>query len=212
MGQIFTEIGNCLKRGDAPGVEKSVRAALDEGYSPLEIIKRGLVAPMEEIGVRFRDGEVFVPEVLVAARAMQAGMGILKPLLSESDRASSAGKVVIGTVQGDIHDIGKNLVAMLLEGAGFEVVDVGIDVKPEAFVAAVKEHGADILALSALLTTTMPAFQDVLAALEAAGIRSQVKVMVGGAPVTADYARKVGADAYAEDGPTAVATARALVS
>ena len=149
----------CLKRGDAPGVEKSVRAALDEGYSPLEIIKRGLVAPMEEIGVRFRDGEVFVPEVLVAARAMQAGMGILKPLLSESDRASSAGKVVIGTVQGDIHDIGKNLVAMLLEGAGFEVVDVGIDVKPEAFVAAVKEHGADILALSALLTTTMPALR-----------------------------------------------------
>jgi 5-methyltetrahydrofolate--homocysteine methyltransferase len=212
MSQIFSDIGNCLKRGDAPGVEKFVRAALDEGHSPLEIIKKGLVVPMEEIGVRFRDGEVFVPDVLVAARAMQAGMGILKPLLSEADKASSAGTVVIGTVQGDIHDIGKNLVAMLLEGAGFEVVDVGIDVKPEVFVAAAQEHGADIVAMSALLTTTMPSFKNVMDALEAAGIRSQVKVMVGGAPVTADYAKKVGADAYAEDGPTAVEIARDLVS
>ncbi|MFY9415791.1 MAG: B12-binding domain-containing protein, partial [bacterium] len=147
MSQVFTEIGMCLERGDAPAVEEKVRAALEEGHSPLEIIQRGLVAPMEDIGVRFRDGELFVPEVLVAARAMQAGMGILKPLLSESDKASRAGIVVIGTVQGDIHDIGKNLVAMLLEGAGFEVIDVGIDVKPEAFVEAVKEHKADILGL-----------------------------------------------------------------
>lgn len=211
MNKILSDIAASLQKGDAPGVEELTQAALAEGYSPMEIIKNALVPAMEEIGVRFRDGEIFVPEVLVAARAMQAGMGVLKPLLTEAERASSSGTVVIGTVQGDIHDIGKNLVAMLLEGAGFEVVDLGVDVRPEAFVEAVKEHGAGIVGLSALLTTTMPAFKGVIEALEAAGIRARVKVMVGGAPVTPEYARKVGADAYAEDAPTAVEVARRLV-
>ena len=211
MSQQFAKIGAKLQAGDAPGVEELTRAALEEGSKPLDVIRQAMVPAMEELGAQFRDGEVFVPEVLVAARAMQAGMAILKPLLTDDDKASVVGTVVIGTVEGDIHDIGKNLVAMLLEGAGFEVVDLGIDVKPADFVAAVKEHGANLVALSALLTTTMPAFKGVVEELEAAGLRDKVKVMVGGAPVTPEFAQKVGADAFAEDAPSAVDAAKDLV-
>jgi len=165
---------------------------------PADILNGGLIAGMDEVGRDFKAGDLFVPEVLIAARAMQAGMNVLRPLLAESD-VPSAGKCVIGTVQGDLHDIGKNLVRMMLEGAGFETVDLGIDVKPDAFVVAVQEHQPQFLGMSALLTTTMPGMKATIEALQEAGLRYKVKIMVGGAPVTAAFAEQIGADAYAPD-------------
>jgi 5-methyltetrahydrofolate--homocysteine methyltransferase len=165
---------------------------------------------MAEVGKRFEEGEFYVPEMLIAARAMQSGLALLKPHLQQTDLQSS-GKVVIGTVKGDLHDIGKNLVAMMLEGAGFEIIDLGTDVSPDKFVAAAREHQADFVAMSALLTTTMPNMKVTIDALQAAGIRQQVKVLIGGAPVTENFVRQVGADGYAPDASRAVAVAKSLL-
>ena len=170
-----------------------------------------MIKAMEEVGQRFQRGEAFVPNLLMAARAMKGSLDILKPLM-KGDASTTLGKVVIGTVKGDLHDIGKNLVASMLEGCGFEVINLGVDVPSDKFIAAIKENNADILCLSALLTTTMNYMKDVIEALKADGLRDQVKVMVGGAPVTAMFAEQVGADGYSEDASEAVALARRLVS
>ena len=210
MSEILQKIASNLYQGEDEVVAQLVQKALDQNLPPEEILAGGLTAGMDEVGRDFKAGDLFVPEVLIAARAMHAGMDVLRPLLAASD-VPSAGKYVIGTVAGDLHDIGKNLVKMMLEGAGFEVIDLGIDVKPEAFVAAVREHKPQLAGMSALLTTTMPAMKSTIAALEKAGVRDTVKVMIGGAPVTAAYAEQIGADAYAPDAATAVELARSLL-
>ena len=184
--------------------------AIDEGVSPDAILNEGLVAGMSVVGEKFKNNEFYVPEVLIAARAMKAAMELLRPLLVESG-VEPKGTVVIGTVRGDLHDIGKNLVAMMLEGGGFRVVDLGVDVAPEAFVQAAKENNAQIVGLSALLTTTMPAMKDTIEAFKEAGIRDQVAIMIGGAPVTQDYADEIGADGYAPDAASAVDKAIELI-
>jgi 5-methyltetrahydrofolate--homocysteine methyltransferase len=196
--------------GKAPEVEAGVKAAITAGIGAEEILNNGLIAAMNEIGQLFEAGDLFVPEMLIAARAMQAGLKYLKPFLAKAD-VKAAGKVAIGTVKGDLHDIGKNLVAMMLEGAGFEIMDLGVDVTPEAFVNAVK-NGAQIIGMSALLTTTMNSMEGTIQALKAAGLRDQVKVMIGGAPVTQDYANKIGADAFASDASSATRAARQLLA
>lgn len=196
--------------GDAAEVEAGVKAALAEGIGAEEILTQALVAPMDEVGQRFEEGDLFVPEMLIAARAMQAGLKILKPHLAKAD-VKAAGKVAIGTVKGDLHDIGKNLVAMMLEGAGFEVNDLGVDVSPEAFVKAAQD-GAQLIGMSALLTTTMSNMEVTVQALKAAGLRETVKVFIGGAPVTQEYANKIGADGFASDASSATRMARQLIS
>jgi len=208
---ILEQIASNLYKGEDKAVADLVQQALDQELLPAEILNGGLIAGMDEVGKDFKAGDLFVPEVLIAARAMHAGMNILRPLLAESD-VPSAGKYVIGTVQGDLHDIGKNLVKMMLEGAGFETVDLGTDVKPNVFVAAVQEHQPQLLGMSALLTTTMPGMKATIEALQEAGLRDKVKIMVGGAPVTTAFAEQIGADAYAPDAATAVDVARSLVA
>ena len=185
--------------------------AIADGVEPQAIINGYMIKAMEEVGQRFQRGEAFVPNLLMAARAMKGSLDILKPLM-KGDASTTLGKVVIGTVKGDLHDIGKNLVASMLEGCGCEVINLGVDVPSDKFIAAIKENNADILCLSALLTTTMNYMKDVIEALKADGLRDQVKVMVGGAPVTAMFAEQVGADGYSEDASEAVALARRLVS
>lgn len=185
--------------------------AIADGVEPQAIINGYMIKAMEEVGQRFQRGEAFVPNLLMAARAMKGSLDILKPLM-KGDASTTLGKVVIGTVKGDLHDIGKNLVASMLEGCGFEVINLGVDVPSDKFIAAIKENNADILCLSALLTTTMNYMKDVIEALKADGLRDQVKVMVGGAPVTAMFAEQVGADGYSEDASEAVALTRRLVS
>jgi 5-methyltetrahydrofolate--homocysteine methyltransferase len=211
MSDILKEIASKLYEGDDEQVPAFVQTALDQGINPAEILANGLVAGMDRVGKDFKAGDLFVPEVLIAARAMQAGMYILRPLLTEN-KIASAGKVVIGTVKGDLHDIGKNLVKMMLEGAGFEIVDLGNDVSPQGFVEGVKKHNPNLVGMSALLTTTMPQMKETILALEAAGLRNTIKVMIGGAPVTADYAVSIGADGYASDAAVAVDRARTLTS
>ena len=186
-----------------------MQKAIDAKYGPGVILNDAMVASMAEVGKRFEEGEYYVPEMLIAARAMKEGLAILKPLLREA-KVQSAGKVAAGTVRGDLHDIGKNLVCMMLEGAGFEILDLGTDVAPEKFVESVKESHVDFIAMSALLTTTMPNMQQTIDALKAAGVRDQVKIMIGGAPVTENYARQIGADGYAPDASRAVALAKSL--
>lgn len=210
MEGVMKELYEGVMDGDLELVQEKVQQALDEGVNPGVILNEGMIAAMSEVGQLFEDGEFFVPEMLIAARAMQGGMFILKPYLVEGD-VQSPGKVVIGTVKGDMHDIGKNLVAMMLEGSSFEIVDLGTDVSPDKFVAAVKESGAQILAMSALLTTTMPSMATTIEALKEAGLRDTIKVMVGGAPLTQEYANKIGADGFAPDANQAVARAKALV-
>jgi len=209
MADILEKIASNLYSGKAEEVAELVQKALDQEMAPAEILSGGLIAGMDEVGRDFKAGDLFVPEVLIAARAMHAGMDVLRPLLTESD-VPSAGKYVIGTVQGDLHDIGKNLVRMMLEGAGFEMVDLGTDVHPDAFVDAVREHQPNIVGMSALLTTTMVNMKTTVEALEEAGLRDSVKIMIGGAPVTAAFAEEVGADAYAPDAASAVDLARHL--
>jgi 5-methyltetrahydrofolate--homocysteine methyltransferase len=209
MTEILEDIYEGILDGDRDAVTEGVQEALDEGVSPEKILKEGLIAAMGEVGRLYEEGEYFVPEMLIAARAMQAGLQLLKPHLVDTD-IKPTGKVVIGTVQGDLHDIGKNLVAMMMEGAGFEIVDLGTDVPASDFVTAVTENDANIVALSALLTTTMPQQQSVIDALVEAGMRDQVKVLVGGAPVTSDYAEKIGADGYAPDAGQAAQLAKKL--
>ena len=195
--------------GNAPGVESGVQAAINGGAAPDTVLQEGLIAAMQEVGRLYEEGEFFVPEMLIAARAMQAGLAILKPHLAEGD-IQSAGKVAIGTVKGDLHDIGKNLVAMMLEGAGFEIVDLGTDVGPMAFAEAVRE-GADVVGMSALLTTTMNNMKDVIEAIDDMGMRDKVKIVIGGAPVTDDFASEIGADAFAPDASSAVRKVKALL-
>ncbi len=203
-------IYNAVLEGDAAGAKAGVTAALNASIAPETILKEGLIAAMGEVGRLFEENEYFVPEMLVAARAMQAGLTLLKPHLAAGG-AVSTGKVIIGTVKGDLHDIGKNLVAMMLEGAGFEVVDLGTDVAPERFVKAVMEHKPQVIGMSALLTTTMPSMGTTVKALQEAGVREQVKVMIGGAPVTEAFARQIGADGYSTDASSAVRLAKLLV-
>jgi len=196
--------------GAASNVEAGVREALAAGINADVILKDALIAAMGEVGARYEEGDMFVPEMLISARAMQAGLTLLKPYLV-GGKAESAGKVAIGTVKGDLHDIGKNLVAMMLEGAGFEILDLGVDVSPQAFVDAAHE-GVQIIGMSALLTTTMGNMGNTIEALKAAGVREKVKVMIGGAPVTQEFANSIGADAFAADAPSAARIARQLLA
>ncbi len=204
-------IYEAVMEGDAQTAATEVQAALDAGIAPGEILNKGCIAAMGEVGRLFEEGEMFVPEMLIAARAMQAGMNILKPHLAEGE-IISAGRIVVGTVAGDLHDIGKNLVGMMMEGAGFEVVDLGTDAKPTAFVDAVREHKPNLIGMSALLTTTMPSMTATIEALTEAGLRDQVKVLVGGAPVTQNFADSIGADGYAPDASSAARRAKALLA
>lgn len=200
---------NAILDGDAKTSAAVTNEALAEGANPVSLISDYMVPAMDEVGRRYEAEEYFVPELLLAARAMKAALEPLRPLLAAAG-AEPAGRVVIGTVKGDLHDIGKNLVASMLEGGGFEVLDLGADVSPEKFIEAVKSSGANIVCLSALLTVTMPAMKKTIEALDAAGVRSQVKVFVGGAPVTAQYATEIGADGYSETASGAVALARSI--
>ena len=210
MDENLKSIYDAIIEGDMESAVGDVRVALDTGIAPGEILNKALISAMEKVGQLFEDGEYFVPEMLVAARAMKAGLEILKPLLVDSG-VDPVGKVVVGTVKGDLHDIGKNLVAMMLEGAGFEIVDLGTDVTSDQFVAAIQE-GADIVGLSALLTTTMPVMEETIRAIEGAGLRDQVKIIIGGAPVTADYANQIGADGYAPDASQAATLAKEFIA
>ena len=194
--------------GQADAVASGVNAALAAGVDANTILNEALIAAMEDVGCKFEEGELFVPEMLVSARAMQAGLALLKPHLAVTETKSS-GKIAIGTVKGDLHDIGKNLVAMMLEGAGFEVIDLGVDATPQAFVDAV-QNGAGLIGMSALLTTTMNNMGATIEALKAAGLRDKVKIMIGGAPVTEDFAKAIGADAFAPDASSATRVARQL--
>lgn len=204
-------LADAIIGGKAPVAKELTEAALKDGVSPSDILNNGLVAGMNVVGVRFKNNEFYVPEVLIAARAMKSAMDVLRPVLAETGVEPIA-KVSIGTVRGDLHDIGKNLVAMMLEGAGFEINDLGVDVKPEQFVDAIKNTGSKLVCLSALLTTTMPAMKDTIQALADAGIRDSVKVMVGGAPVTQNYSDEIGADGYAPDAASAVDKAKELLA
>ena len=210
MGQL-EKIFNAVLDGDAAGTQAGIKAALTESVAPETILKEGLIGAMAEVGRLFEENEYFVPEMLVSARAMQAGLGLLKPHLVAAG-AEPIGKVIVGTVKGDLHDIGKNLVAMRLEGAGFEVVDLGTEVAPDKFVRGVVEHRPQVLGLSALLTTTMPAMALTIQALQAAGVRDQVKVIIGGAPVTQSFAQQIGADGFSQDASSAVRLTQSLLN
>ncbi|MCX6080821.1 MAG: corrinoid protein [Chloroflexi bacterium] len=210
MDPIIQEIYTNVMDGQADIVQEKVRAALDAGTAASVILNEGMIAAMAEVGRLYEEGEFFVPEMLISARAMQTGLALLKPYLKDSD-VKSAGKVAIGTVKGDLHDIGKNLVAMMLEGAGFEIIDLGTDVSPEKFVEAVRERNVQIVAMSALLTTTMTSIKSTIDVLTVAGLRERVKIMIGGAPVTQEYANQVGADGFSPDASRAVATAKELL-
>ena len=211
MDQTLEPIYNAVLNGDKDAAVENVQAALDAGTDAGVILQKSLIPAMEKVGQLFEAGEYYVPEMLIAARAMQAGLGLLKPLLVDSD-VKPTGKVVIGTVKGDLHDIGKNLVAMMLEGAGFEIHDLGTDVSPDKFITAIKEENVDILAMSALLTTTMPMMETTIKAVDEAGLRDVVKIIIGGAPVTTEYAQKIGADGFAPDASQAASMAKRLVA
>lgn len=210
MKNELQTIYDAILEGDMSATQEGVQAAVDANIAAGEILTTALIPAMGEVGRLFEEGEYFVPEMLIAARAMKAGLAIIKPLLVDSG-VEPVGNVAIGTVKGDLHDIGKNLVAMMMEGAGFEIVDLGTDVSSDDFVKAAKD-GANIIGLSALLTTTMPAMSKTIEALEAAGVRNQVKIIVGGAPVTAEYAEKIGADGFAADASQAASLAKLLVA
>jgi 5-methyltetrahydrofolate--homocysteine methyltransferase len=208
----YPSMARALILGDRETVGRKTREGLERSLDPKDLVFRGLIPGMDVVGEKFRRNEYYVPQVLLSARAMYAGLDLLKPLITAGAAAGgSLGVVVIGTAQGDLHDIGKNLVAMMLEGAGFTVHNLGRDVAPEAFVKAVEEHGAQIVGISALMTTTMPAMKRTIDALEKAGLRDRVKVMIGGAPVTQTYANEIGADGYGKDSTLAVVRAKALV-
>ena len=211
MPNILKQMQTDLYSGDADAVEAATRKAIDDGMSPKEILDDGLIAGMDVVGRDFKAGDLFIPEVLLCARAMHAGLEILRPLLAESG-VPAQGKLVIGTVAGDLHDIGKNLVSMMFQGAGFEVIDLGTDVPPEKFVETIRAENADLVGMSALLTTTMPSMKVTIDALIQAGLRDKVKVLIGGAPVTAEYSEDIGADGFAPDAGAAVDAARELLA
>jgi 5-methyltetrahydrofolate--homocysteine methyltransferase len=209
--QIITEIFEGIVSGDRAGVSQKTRDALDVGLQPEVVLREGMIAAMRKVGTLFEQNEYFVPEMLLAARTMQAGMEVLKPHLVKTG-VKAKGRIVAGTVQGDLHDIGKNLVCMMLEGAGFEVRDLGADVSPARFTEAVRQDQVDVVAMSALLTTTMVNMESVIKTLSEAGVRDSVKVVVGGAPITDAFAEQIGADGYAPDASRAVRVISALVS
>jgi len=211
MSEFLEKMAEELIAGHEVEVKKLTKEAIDGGATARDVLDNGLLAGMDVVGKRFKAGDMFIPEVLLCARTMHGAMDILKPLLSEVDQAG-AGTVVIGTVEGDLHDIGKNLVAMMLQGAGFKVIDLGTNIKPQDFVDAVKEHKPQILGMSALLTTTMPKMEETIEALKEAGVRDQVKIMAGGAPVTQDFIDKIGADAYGANAAAASEKAKALLA
>ncbi|MCF8106980.1 MAG: corrinoid protein [Desulfohalobiaceae bacterium] len=204
------KISDTLIAGKVEDLKKLVQQAIDEGTGASEILNQALMPGMDVVGERMENGDMFIPEVLMSAKAMSGTLEILKPLLTPEE-SKSAGKVIIGTVKGDLHDIGKNLVAMMLESAGYEVVNLGVDIAPESFVEAVKKHEAQVVALSALLTTTMPQMQKTIAALKESGLKDQVKVIVGGAPVTEKYAKEIGAEGYAPDAGSANKLVKSLM-
>lgn len=209
MEGVLLELYNAILEGQRDEAQANVESALGAEVPPGDVLE-AMVTAMGEVGRLFEEGEYFVPEMLIAARAMKTGMEILKPKLVDAD-IKPVGSIIAGTVKGDLHDIGKNLVCMMLEGAGFQVVDLGTDVSPEAFVSAVQEHQPEFVAMSALLTTTMPNMLTTIEALKAAGVRDSVKVLIGGAPITDAYAEKIGADGYASDASRAVKLAKSLV-
>lgn len=211
MGELLQKISTSVIEGEVEGIESLTLAALEAGHEAGEILNIGLMPGMQHVGDEFKAGNMFVPEVLRSARVMQTAMNKLKPLLVEGG-AEMTGKISIGTVKGDLHDIGKNLVAMMCEGAGFEVRDLGRDVDSETFVEEVRNSAPDVLAMSALLTTTMRSMEQTIRMLEAAGLREKVKVIIGGAPITADFASRIGADGYASNAAAAADLARELVS
>ena len=211
MDEQLKVIYDGVVNGEQKTVTAAVQAALNAGIDPATILNQSMIAAMGEVGRLFEQGEYYVPEMLVAARAMKSGLELLRPALTAAN-VQAIGKIVIGTVQGDLHDIGKNLVAMMMEGAGFEVIDLGVDVSPEKFVDAVKRHKPNLVGLSALLTTTMPKMQTTMDALNEAGLRGNVKVMIGGAPVTEQYASKIGADIYSPDASAAARRAKEAVA
>jgi len=204
------ELQEALFLGDVSRVKEITRRALQEKVKPKEILEQGLIKGMKVVGMKFKNNEIFLPEVLLASQAMYGGLELLQPKLIKSG-VKAVGKVIIGTAKGDLHDIGKNLVAMMLRGGGFEVIDLGIDVPPEKFLKASQEHQADIVGISALLTTTMIGMMDVITIFKKAGLRNKIKVMVGGAPVTQEFANEIGADVYAPDAASAVDKARELL-
>jgi 5-methyltetrahydrofolate--homocysteine methyltransferase len=210
MSEILEQISTAVIEGDLDAIRDLTDDALDDDISAEEILNKGLMPGMDYVGVEFKAGNMFVPEVLRSARTMQSSMDILKPLLVEAG-AKMMGKVLLGTVKGDLHDIGKNLVGMMCEGAGFEVKDIGKDIAPEVFVDAVKEYEPDVLGMSALLTTTMRAMESTIKVLEEAGLRDKVKVMIGGAPVTQNFADQIGADGYASNAAAAAELAKKFV-
>ena len=208
--KIFEEIADEVQKGNSESVEELTKKALSQDISAEDILNNGLVAGMNIVSEKFKNNEIFIPEVLISAKSMYSGLGIIKPLLAEAN-VQSKGKVVIGTVKGDLHDIGKNIVAMLLQGAGFDVVDLGADVPKEKFLEFVKNERVDILGMSALLTTTMIYMKETIEALKNAGLRENVKVIIGGAPVTESYAAQIDADGYAPDAASAVDLTKRLL-
>ena len=209
MSDIYERLSTAVLEGNEERVPKLVQKGLDEGLVPKDILDNGLIVGMNEVGARFKRGDMFVPEVLMSARSMQAGLTVLRPELVSSG-AQLIGTIVMGTVKGDLHDIGKNLVGMMCEGAGFEVIDLGFNVEPEKFIQAIKEHQPNIVGMSALLTTTMRAMGHTIKAIEEAGLRDQVKIMVGGAPVDAEFAERIGADGYGSNAPAGSDLAKRL--
>jgi 5-methyltetrahydrofolate--homocysteine methyltransferase len=207
---ILEQLSEHLQNGDVPNVSLLTRQAIDEAVPPKDILDRGLIAGMSVVGQRFRDHEIFLPDVLLAAKAMYAALDLLKPLMIQ-DKMPTEGKIIIGTVQGDLHDIGKNLVAIMLKGAGFEVIDLGNDVSPEKFINTAEAEHADFIGMSALLTTTMPGMKDVVDLAKERHLYGRVKIIVGGAPLSAGYAKEIGADAYCFDGMNAVETVNRLL-
>jgi 5-methyltetrahydrofolate--homocysteine methyltransferase len=209
--QDLQPLHDAILKGDAKTAKATTEQAIAAGVDPVKLVQEYMVPAMAEVGRRFECNEFFVPELLLAARAMKASLELIRPLLVASG-ARSAGRVAIGTVKGDLHDIGKNLVGAMLEGGGFEVIDLGVNVTPEQFVAAVKEKGAQIVAMSALLTTTMPAMKATMDALQQAGVRDQVKVLIGGAPISQRYADEIGADGFSESAASAAGLARKVMA
>ncbi|MGA9116068.1 MAG: corrinoid protein [Bacteroidota bacterium] len=207
---VFQALADSLFQGDVQRVSEYTRRAIDQRVSPREVLDRGLLAGMSVVGEKFRDHEIFLPDVLLAARAMYAGLDILRPLMLQGDMPAQ-GKVVIGTIQGDLHDIGKNLVGIMLRGAGFEVIDLGHDVAPERFIQTAEEQQAEVIGMSALLTTTMPGMKTVVDLARERNLLGKVKIIIGGAPLSSDYARQIGANAYCYDGLHAVETVKALL-
>lgn len=209
--ELLQEIANYIINGKAPETEKLVQQALDAKVPVKEVLNQGLIAGMDVVGQKFKNNEFYVPEVLIAARAMKAGMKLLKPRFAESG-VEPVARLALGTVKGDLHDIGKNLVSMMLEGAGFEIIDLGVDVSPDKFIAAIKEKNVQVIGMSALLTTTMLNMKSTINQLKNDGLRDSVKIIIGGAPVTQNYADEIGADGYAADAATAVTVVKQLIN